>query len=499
MSAVHPNDTSHFDAVYPLLPSRLKADIDDILSLSAGESVVRHTLDQFLQFSLSKNFSGDDLDFKQEWDSRISKVQAALSRLSGGVDKGKKRAREQEDAAAQGSDSGAKKAKIVSEPESGKDDPPIFTLNSLSVASPIRKKVNIAIHQDTIRFTNPTSGSQEASVPLKSITRAFVISTPGKTKPHWTVILLADTDQNQIIFGVDAIPSSFSTTSQSDTPQSQPKGTETKPAIKEFLSHLPAHICILEPSTAQFRSGSGESFIDAYLRAKDGHLTFYEEGLLFGEKKPCMWIGREELESVRTLSATGRTFSIFVKRLPDAAAKQEDEEAEGEETEFSMVDGKHQEAVTEWVHKHQKKFGVSVDKKANGEGNAMEGGGVNATKMEQDSSEKLLNGDDEDEDDSDFEVESDSDSEGSNASDSDSGDGAEGSDEEAEESGAEEEGDAEEEELDPAKHPLMAPGAMPKMSKAAINAVIGMVENDLTGGGRQPEEEDELEEEEELE
>ena len=62
----------------------------------------------------------------------------------------------------------------------------------------------------------------------------------------------------------------------------------------------------------------------------------------------------------------------------------------------------------------------------------------------------------------------------------------------------EDDGD-EEEELDPARHPLMRPGAMPRMSKAAIEAAVGMVTDNLLGGsanahvGDDEDEEDELE------
>ena len=45
------------------------------------------------------------------------------------------------------------------------------------------------------------------------------------------------------------------------------------------------------------------------------------------------------------------------------------------------------------------------------------------------------------------------------------------------------------EELDPKRHPLLQPGAMPRMSKAAMEMAIGMVTVDLTG----VDEDDELE------
>ena len=69
--------------------------------------------------------------------------------------------------------------------------------------------------------------------------------------------------------------------------------------------------------------------------------------------------------------------------------------------------------------------------------------------------------------------------------------GAGGEDEDeggADGEGEDDEGNAsdamEEEELDPKHHPLLRPGAMPRMSRAAVEAVVGMVEQDMMGGGR---------------
>jgi hypothetical protein len=53
----------------------------------------------------------------------------------------------------------------------------------------------------------------------------------------------------------------------------------------------------------------------------------------------------------------------------------------------------------------------------------------------------------------------------------------------------EESGEESEEELQEKHHPLMRQGAMPRMSKAAIDAVVDMMNEDTMGGS---EEEDEL-------
>ncbi|KAF8520287.1 hypothetical protein JB92DRAFT_3111808 [Gautieria morchelliformis] len=483
------HETTHFDAVYPLLPSSLKSGIDDLLSRATRESVVRHTLDQLVRLALNRDCNVEDLDLREEWNTQRQKVQNALSSLGSGGENGKKRAREEDPLQPSVSDPKAKKVKLGSDSVGGSDDP-IFSLHAVSASSPVRKKVHITIHHNSIRFTHVTSGAQEAYIPHSSLTRAFLISTPGKSKPHWTVIILTDAEQSQMIFGLEAVPPSLTTTTHPASPHTNPKGTEAKPAVMQFLSHLPSRVVLQEPSTSIFRSATGEPFLDTYLRAKDGHLLFFKEGLLFGEKKPCMWIGLEVIDNVRSLSATGRTFSLFVTRLREATDG--DESEGGEETEFSLIDGKNQDAVARWVQENRHRFGVTRRHTSE----TQDGTQTNELAAGEDTPETKADEDPEDSDDSDFESDSESDG-GSGSSDSsdggNSGDGGEGQSGSNEEEGEEEEeeegegdgdgdGEDEEESLDPSKHPLLAEGAMPRMSKAALSAVVGLVEEDLMSG-----------------
>ena len=108
---------------------------------------------------------------------------------------------------------------------------------------------------------------------------------------------------------------------------------------------------------------------------------------------------------------------------------------------------------------------------------------------------------DNDDDDSDFGVDSDDSDGGSptSSSESDEDGGGAGSGDEATGSESDEDEDAgsdreEDGPLDPARHPLMRAGAMPKMSKAAMDMAVGMVVDDLVGGHEveQDGEEDEL-------
>jgi hypothetical protein len=208
-----------------------------------------------------------------------------------------------------------------------------------------------------------------------------------------------------------------------------------------------------------------------------------KEGILWGESKPCEFWAVEDLigktEGLRMLSATGRTCSVILTRKDPEA---EDDDL-GIETEFAMVDGKEQEGINQWVKHHRHLFGQKLVQHGNGFLDGQPGGSGNVPTIR-----AAQLGDESDASDESFDMDSDED-DGGSATSSDSSDG-EGGDASDAGSGAEsvegeetDDGEGEAEDLRPENHPLMRPGAMPRMSRAAVDAVIGMVNDDLMGRG----------------
>ncbi|KAI6002401.1 hypothetical protein F5J12DRAFT_840846 [Pisolithus orientalis] len=431
----------------------------------------------------------------------------------------------------------------VEEEGEEEDDPPLFTLPTISTTSPVRKKVDITVHSQSIRFVNPSSRVLEASIPLMSITRAFLLPTRGKAKDHWTVVLLCSdvppdkgkagapaqqqAKQNQqVIFGLDALSTAqFATTSYSfftkanghsvassrsmtTTTDTVEKGSETCSSLRKLLSFL--SVPFLEPSASIFKSacaptkaGNSAAGIDAYLSAKQGTLWFFDCGILWGESKPCEFWAVEDLtirNGVKLLSATGRTCSVILRRRRTGVTKESgnsSDEEEFSETEFAMIDGKEQDPISAWVKEREAIFGrpsgsapdeTSVRKGENrSQKNAVASTSVNGPAW-----------DDSDSDDEDFCSDSpDSASGGSTPSDNSNDEQPDGNaSDENEESGYDDDDDDDDEqeeadeELDVARHPLLRPGAMPKMSKSAVNAVVDMVNEEFGFAGDS--EEDEL-------
>lgn len=516
------SETEYLRAILPSLPTGIAAKLRSLCATPATESA----LENLVRFICGAQHSPEaPKDFHGDWFEKQLTTRNLLRGMNW-TSNSLENKRPREDGTENEPES-SKRPRISPTPVTG-DGNPIYTLHSISTTSPIRKKVDITICENSITFTNPSTRASEASVPRASIRRAFLVPTRGKSKPHWTVILLssdtpdrgkpanpATPESPQIIFGLDATsaPPFTVTTYKSGsepTPEVSPKGSTTLPFIRTFLTHL--GVSLFEPTVDVFKSacaGIGNNVmagnipgVEAYRAAKSGSLWFTKEGILWGESKPCeFWPVRSLIsksEGVRIIGGSGRTCSVVLTRKTEAERTGgDDEEDMGEETEFGMVDAREQEGIGQWVKNHRHLFG-----KREGE---FTDEGVDVELKQPKKIQQLgpvtinqLAAADEDDEDDDFAVDSDSESDGGSASSSSDDDEAGGSDGSEEEEGGEDgEGsdeEGEEEELKPEHHPLLRPGAMPKMSRAAMDMVVGMVEDDIMGcgSGEDEDEEDEL-------
>jgi hypothetical protein len=304
---------------------------------------------------------------------------------------------------------------------------------------------------------------------------------------------------------------------------SPPTTTSAREALHALLSSTLAGTPV--PLTTVER-GAPLAGITAFRGVRETSLWFFDgdrtgAGVLASGRPAEFWALADLAAGdagVRVRSATGRTCSVVLMRRSgaDVGNTGEEEEEEGEETEFQMIDGKEKERILEWVRRHRSAFGIAAAQvqQQQGEarataGAAADGGGVGVGDSDSDS---------------DFEVESAESDGGSPSSDSasDAGSGS-GKDEARSEGVSESESgdDVEEEderdgrgprrasshresdagddddddddddedeakvELDPKHHPLLRAGALPKMSRAAMDAAVGLVVGDLVGQGQQ--------------
>ncbi|KAJ3780758.1 hypothetical protein GGU10DRAFT_368618 [Lentinula aff. detonsa] len=555
------------------LPKAMSNDLAALCTSTSSEAL----LDNLIRFVCGADCSSSSHNEELQWASNQVLVRHKLSELLSS-NSSKKRPRDETDLGDSSDSTKKKKLSAFSstslENNGVNIDPPKFTLQSVSVTSPIRKKVDITVHQFSMRFVNSSTKALEASLPLSSLKRAFILPTRGKPKPHWTVVVLSndtgpekkgknksvgtggDAATEQVIFGIDAtatsVITSISHSTDADQSTSLRKGDETLSVLIEFISQLsrvcdalpnPNPITILHLSIEKvdhfkgFTGGSDSAgvtlspslAISANLAAKPGTLWFMPSGILWSESKPCMFWSVEDLakeenvEGVRTISATGRVCTVVLTRK--LSSGQDEGECEPEETGFGQIEGKEQEAINQWVKKYRHLFGARErdggatttteatrtskpihSKSQSSQPHNPSSVSRSQTQTQAQAGPLTINQmivDSDDEQDESFDPSND----GSSVSGSESGsdDEDENSDDEQEgeedadadadadadgESADEDALDGDEKELNPAHHPLLRPGAMPKMSRAAVEMVAGMVEQDWMGAEMM--EEDEL-------
>ncbi|KAG6890863.1 hypothetical protein C0992_012249 [Termitomyces sp. T32_za158] len=507
------SQTPFLRAILPSLPSDFAKKVR-ALCASTSESTAEHILDTLIRFiSGAECAPSATADVQHSWTEKQKAAATILNDMVKGRSTSEtKRPREDDET---GSDQQAAKRQRssgeipVSLPITQElPSDPLFAIHSVSVTSPVRKKVDITIHKTSLVLTHPSTHAVEANISLPTISRAFLLPTRGKQKAHWTIVLLTSdtseprkpqngstTSNIQVIFGIDAIASVSSTIHEGETPtrNAGQKGAATRPILLEFLNRL--GIPFIEPTPNVFKSAcvgitsgvsaneDGVPGVEAYRGAKIGSLWFTEEGILWGESKPCEFWALEDLigksEGVRVIGGSGRTCTVVLTRksVSDNEDVGDDEEDMGIETEFGMVDSREKPGIEGWVRRFRGSFGKTKE-------NENEKGGK--TIGDENGRKTIMQIDDEtDEEDEDFEMDSDelggSEATSSESSDDEEGgdDGSSEEDDEGEDGG---EDDEDEEELTEERHPLLRPGAVPRrVNRAVFDMVVGIVEDEMLG------------------
>ncbi|KAH8904156.1 Rtt106-domain-containing protein [Coniochaeta sp. PMI_546] len=225
--------------------------------------------------------------------------------------------------------------------------------------------------------------------------------------------------------------------------------TTTTPAIVTADARV-FHSAARQP----FRPAEKAVHVKAFRGSKDGYLFFLPTGILWGFKKPLLFLPLDQVVAVSYTSVLQRTFNIVVEvdvGNPDGKT---------EEIEFAMLDQEDYQGINEmYIHRHglqdrsmadarkaKRQLAENARRKADGGEGGVEGGEGGAddglTELERahlEAEQQLQDEEDEDEEDYDPGSEGESEGSGSSSDEEEDGEGeAGGSDEEEEDEGGEE-------------------------------------------------------------
>jgi histone chaperone Rttp106-like protein len=410
------------------------------------------------------------------------------------------------------------------------DDAPQLTLHAISATAPVRHKVDITVHVHTLRLAHSTTGAPTARCTRIALTRVFLLPTRARSSGalQWTALLLAgDKPPPPAPRGsgaaakeakkavaharfelVCSVPDSSNpstiprVTVHSPTPTSSSSSVPASSSHNAFLTLLSSTIAGTPLTLTTVERGAPLAGITAFRGVRETSLWFFDNGAnaragILADGRPAEFWALADLArgeaGVRVRTVTGKTCSVVLMRRGGSSGSdgtderngdgEEEEEEEGEETEFQMIDGKEREGILEWVRRHRGAFGIAKvleGEKVNGNGKVMR------TAETGTETETGKDGGEDSDSDSDFEV-SGGESDGGSPSSSGSGSGSDTGEDEDEDEGDEdgsESGGESDDENNPKHHPLLRAGALPKMSRAAMDAAVGLVVGDLTGQGQ---------------
>ncbi|KFH40768.1 Histone chaperone-like protein [Hapsidospora chrysogenum ATCC 11550] len=387
--------------------------------------------------------------------------------------------------------SGANGVALASSERNAADEPVLLEIKEISVSVPQRKKFELCFTANHLyaRVPGTTTPIPAITYPWKDIEYAFYLPVPEKTQVQHNYVLFprganlpsrGDTPSREpLVFTVPATAPKEGTISGREAGSAAAVSDTYRSlfhwAIHSRLDAVGNPVRILSADPNKFHSVIRQSHrpkekavhVGGYRGNKDGYLFFLETGILWGFKKPLIFIPLDRIFAISYTSILQVTFNIVVEVFTG-----EDGEAT-EEFEFGMLDQQDYGGIDGYIKDNrlqdrsmaeQRKAKLQLaenrgpkqgaDGEEGGSGAAPEAGGQTELERAQAEAEQQLQ-DDEDEDEEDYDPGSEGGSEGSGDSsededdddddDDDNDDDGDGEDGEGEEEG-EEEDDAEQEE-----------------------------------------------------
>ncbi|CAO3681170.1 unnamed protein product [Rhizopus stolonifer] len=217
----------------------------------------------------------------------------------------------------------------------------VLRLSDVSFQSPARKKYDLIITTSHLILYNPKLEIIESQYLLNDLALGVCLPTPEKTNKSFTFALFPKNEEGIVFNTQDKVDIHIEKNNEK-----QVLTTDKHEAIVQLLT-THAGISITQPSREVFNCKSVDSkeekaYVVAYLKAKDGFLFFLPTGILFGFKKPTLFIPTCSLSNHAVTSITQRTFDLVFTIKKDSVLYgnpnfRSTKDGEDETIEFSMI------------------------------------------------------------------------------------------------------------------------------------------------------------------
>ncbi|RGP64691.1 hypothetical protein FSPOR_7781 [Fusarium sporotrichioides] len=332
------------------------------------------------------------------------------------------------------------------------DEPVLLEIKEISVSVPQRKKFELCFTDGHIyaRAPNTTAPIPAITYAWSDIEYVFYLPVPEKNQVQHNYILFPrgtclpsktnPPTEEPLVFTVPATAPKQGTIGGPDAGSAAAVSDNYKSlfhwALNRHLKPIGIDITASNPSKFQsmvrqpHRPSEKAVHVKAFRGSKDGYLFFLETGILWGFKKPLMFIPLNRIAATSFTNILQRTFNIAIEVFAG-------EGDATEEVEFSMIDQEDYGGIDDYIknkrlqdrsmaeqRKAKLELAENRAKKNGEEGDEAEGaagGDISELAKAQLDAEQALQ-DEEDEDEEDYDPGSDADSDGSGESDDDDDD-----------------------------------------------------------------------------
>ncbi|KAI1174557.1 hypothetical protein F4777DRAFT_379897 [Nemania sp. FL0916] len=341
----------------------------------------------------------------------------------------------------------------------------LLEIKDISVSIPQRKKFDLCFTAGHLYARLPGTNTPAPGIifPWRSIEYAFFLPVPEKSQVQHNYVLLpqnsyfpsqpaAATPVDPLVFTIPATaPKPGSIGGRNANAASAVSDTYSDLfhwAINKCLQAGGKQVQIVAADPSKFHSVLRQPHrpkeqalhVRAFRGSKDGFLFFLENGIVWGFKKPLMFLPLDKIAAISYTNVLQRTFNMVVEIFTGGGVDEEGVE-ETEEIEFAMLDQEDYNGINEnYVARHQlqdrsladqRKAKQELIENSKGRKGAGDGGqdangdasndGMTELQRARQEAEQQLQ-DEEDEDEEDYDPGSEGDSEGSGTSDDDDDD-----------------------------------------------------------------------------
>jgi hypothetical protein len=236
---------------------------------------------------------------------------------------------------AQRTDDGPARKKTRIKLQDGAEDELMLTIPDLSFSAPIRKKLTLQISKQRIVAKSATA--IELAVDCAKIKHVCFVPVPEKAVKQYNCCIFYDDEDGRgdacIVLTINEVH---------DQKQSLVRclvtiaGHVYEPRLEDFHSVIPQPHRKKEPAVHAV----------AHRGSKEGFLFFLQVGILYGFKKPILFIPLADIDTISYNDILQRTFNLTVTLIGEG-------EEEGESIEFSMIDIANHEQVDQYVRKYK--------------------------------------------------------------------------------------------------------------------------------------------------